>query len=63
MTNIGRDHWDTSTLAGAAREHSLAEQVTKLDSRVRALEVHSRDLASKLAALETLLLAGDSEGD
>ena len=57
MTNIGRDHWDTST------EHSLADEVDKLGSRLRELEVHCRDLASKLAALETLLLAGDSEGD
>jgi len=57
MTNLGRDHWDTST------EHSLALEVDKLGSRLRELEVHCRDLASKLAALETLLLAGDSEGD
>ena len=57
MTNIGRDHWDTTA------EHSPALDVDKLDSRLRALEVHCADLASKIAALETFLLAGDSEGD
>ena len=52
MTNIGKDHWDTSEIPSSASASELVTQlelrITQLEIRLIELEVHCANLNAKL---------------
>ena len=57
MTNLGKDHYDTTTSDLKPQDLEWQLRVEQLEQRLIKLEDQCADLASKLAALETLLVA------